>query len=491
MKVILKIFSLVLVLVSLCFAQNQHTIMTYNILNYGTNTADTTERNPHFRTIFSSIQPDIIVAQEVLSQAAVNGFLNRVLNAAASGYSAGTFIDGPDTDNAIFFKSSFFQFISNTPIPTALRDINEFKLVYIPTGDTLRIFSLHLKAGSGSTEQNQRAAEVAVLRNYTNSLPFGTNFIVTGDFNIYGSTETAYQNLIAQTGTGYVIDPFNLSGSWNVSSYAAYHTQSPRVRQFGGGSTGGMDDRFDLILMSRAIMDAGGITFIPGSYINYGNDGNHFNDSINRPPNTAVGQTIADALHNAADHIPVYARFSITAPLNLQLSLKTYVEALFNGTSMIPDSITVELRTSSHPYALVDQDKILLNSSGQGSFIFHDAVNGVPYYLVVKHRNSIETWSASAMSFSSNSLSYDFTTASNKAYGNNMVLRGGKWCIFSGDINQDGYINNNDLNQVYTSNVSGIQENTVTDLNKDFYTEIQDLSLVFKNKVLGIQKISP
>jgi hypothetical protein len=70
-----------------------------------------------------------------------------------------------------------------------------------------------------------------------------------------------------------------------------------------------MDDRFDMILLSQAVKDAGGITFLDNTYVNYGNDGLHFNDSINRPPNTAVGQQIADALHYGSDHIPVLATF--------------------------------------------------------------------------------------------------------------------------------------------------------------------------------------
>jgi hypothetical protein len=40
--------------------------------------------------------------------------------------------------------------------------------------------------------------------------------------------------------------------------------------------------------------------------VNYGNDGNHYNDSINKPPNTVVSQQVADAIHYASDHIPVF-----------------------------------------------------------------------------------------------------------------------------------------------------------------------------------------
>ena len=69
--------------------------MSYNILNYPGSTS--AERNPYFRTVISDVNPDIIVVQEILSQDGVNEFLNQVLNYSSSNYSAGTFMNGPDT----------------------------------------------------------------------------------------------------------------------------------------------------------------------------------------------------------------------------------------------------------------------------------------------------------------------------------------------------------------------------------------------------------
>lgn len=299
-------------------AQNQDTIVfqSYNLLNYpsagGAYASDTTTRHPHYRTILNAINPDILVVQEMNSQVGMNGFLNNVLNASTNTYSAGPFIDGYDTDNGIFYKTDKFHSPSNSPINTELRDISEFKLVHTLSGDTLRIYSVHLKASSGSTNEAQRGREVDSLRKVTNALPAGTNFIVCGDFNIYGSTETAYQKLLFDNGMneGHFIDPISMTGTWNQGAYAIHHTQSPRTRAFGGGSTGGMDDRFDLILYSEAISLGGGVKFIANSEIAYGNDGTLYNDSINHPSNTAVPPAIANALHYAADHIPVISKFT-------------------------------------------------------------------------------------------------------------------------------------------------------------------------------------
>lgn len=486
-NLLIKIFFILIITVSVC-GQNQHTIMTYNILNYPI--TDTTSRNPYFRTIFANIQPDIIVVQEMISEQGVNAFLNKILLPNNSNYQAGTFIDGFDTDNAIFFKSNLFTFISNTPIRTALRDINEFKLVYNPTNDTLIIYSVHLKASDSLQNELLRAAEVDSLRQRTNSLPPNTNFIVLGDFNIYRSGELAYQKLLNQTASGYVIDPFNLSGTWNNSAYSIYHTQSTRLRQFGDGTPGGLDDRFDMILMSQAVMDSGGITFVPGTYYAYGNDGNHYNDSINRPPNTAVGQLIADALHYASDHLPVVASFSF--PTNSKsLTLKIFIEGRFNGSTMIPDSVTVELRSADNPFNIVEQRKILLNSYGEADLTLNQISNNTPYYLVVKNRNSLETWSALPVIFMNDAANYDFTTSNDKAYGDNLKLINGKWCMITGDVNQDGFIEISDLVSVFINSVLNNGGYVNTDLNGDSFTNSSDVNIVLQNNISGYSVKKP
>ena len=293
-------------------SQDTVKIMTYNLLFYNLNSDP---RDYYFRKTILATQPDIIVVQEIEFQNVVNNFLYNVLNYYTPGlYKAGTFIDGPSLDRALYYKSSKFNFIINSPISTpGGRDINAFMVQHIPTNKQLILLGLHLKAGSYPSNQQQRAAEVNALRGFTNTLNLGTDFIVLGDFNIYGSYEVAYQNLlqVQSQNEGHCIDPVNISGQWNNYSYRQYHTQSTRRRAFGEGATGGLDDRFDMILYSKSVSEPGGITYIPNSLTEFGNDGNHYNDSINERPNTAVPDSIADALHYASDHLPVYSLFEI------------------------------------------------------------------------------------------------------------------------------------------------------------------------------------
>jgi len=203
--------------------------------------------------------------------------------------------------------------VQNVPIETDLRDISEFTLVHKQTGDSIRIYAVHLKASSGTSEEQQRASEVDSLRKVTNRFRTGTEFIVCGDFNIYNDQESAYQKLLQDnvTDDGNFVDPFTMHGTWNNPSYSDYHTQSTRLNSVGGGAYGGMNDRFDMILMSKGVMADTGFKFIPGTMTAVGNDGQHFDESINYGTNNAVPSNVADALYWSSDHLPVYAEFLV------------------------------------------------------------------------------------------------------------------------------------------------------------------------------------
>ncbi|HNP48713.1 MAG TPA: hypothetical protein PKL85_07730, partial [Bacteroidia bacterium] len=168
-------------------------IMCWNLLNWpntSSATQDSTDRCPDYRSVIQYEEPDILVTEENTSTYSTTWFLNRVMNASGPVYRQGTYIQGDDTNNGIFYKDSLFGFVSNVRILTSLRDISQFTLVFLPTGDTLRIYAVHLKASSGSANEQQRASEVDALRAVTDALPSGSDFIVCGDFNIYGSYES-------------------------------------------------------------------------------------------------------------------------------------------------------------------------------------------------------------------------------------------------------------------------------------------------------------
>lgn len=344
------------------FAQSgQIKVMIWNVLNWPSTSAiasDTALRCPAYRAVIGFTKPDILMTCENNGLTGIPWFRNQVM-ISATGYSYlyGTFNNGYDSDNAIYYRDSLFQFISNISIPTALRDINQFTLVYKPTGDTLFLFMCHLKAGTGF--EADREAEIAQLRAVTNSFPAGRNFLVGGDFNIYSSLEPAYQNLISASGgnNGNFNDVISgMTGIWNSFVYSPYHTQSTRtVIGPGGGSAGGLDDRFDMILLSNSLLQSGGMTYVSGSYTSVGNDGDHYNDSISRPFNSAVPAYVASALQTASDHLPVM--------LTLQMS----------SNSSFRDPMTVnELLVYPNPVNDMLTCRYRLTTSGNLTFSLKD-----------------------------------------------------------------------------------------------------------------------
>jgi uncharacterized protein (TIGR02145 family) len=175
----------------------------------------------------------------------------------------------------------------------------------------------------------------------------------------------------------------------------------------------------------------------------------------------------------------------------VNLNLRVLIEGLYDGSVMKPDTVTVELHDPSSISSIIDSQKGVLNTNGNGLFIFTKAVNGSPYFIVVKHRNAIETWSANAQTFSSSTLSYDFTTADVQAYGNNLILKGGKYCIYSGDITQDGQVSFSDLIAIDNDGNNYVTGYTNTDLTGDNQVTFSDLIIVDNNNSHYISKSTP
>lgn len=171
--------------------------------------------------------------------------------------------------------------------------------------------------------------------------------------------------------------------------------------------------------------------------------------------------------------------------------LKLLIEALFDGQKMVPDTAIIELRKNISPYNVLDSCITLIDSTGNCGAEFSSISFNDSFYIVIKHRNSIETWSKLPQKFSNAILQYDFTIDSTTAYGNNLVYKAGRWCIYSGDVNQDGMIDSTDLMIVYTDNITGNTGYINSDLNGDGFCEILDILYCYKNVKFKIIKVIP
>jgi hypothetical protein len=146
-----------------------------------------------------------------------------------------------------------------------------------------------------------------------------------------------------------------------------------------------------------------------------------------------------------------------TATLNLKchiqgyyLGANTMTNVLYNqamepNPSTKVDTITVELRNAAIPHNLEGSYKGILQTNGTITCTFPGSVITKSCYVVVRHRNTIETWSSNPFTVAATN-NYDFTTAANKAYGNNEldIMNENIWSMYNGDLNQDGAIDAND-----------------------------------------------
>ena len=345
--------------------------MTYNVLNFD-NTGN--DKEQYLFEVVDSMHPDILIVQELIELSGAISFFDSVVYKVDTNYAMGTFINSFDTDNGIYYRKDKFAFITNTPITTELRDINEFQLKHIASGEEIYFYSLHLKASSGGTNADQRKREVDSLRKVTDLLPDTTNFLIVGDFNIYDSNEDAYIALLDQDNSGYVLDPLDglLTTNWNNSSNAPYHTQSTRIESFGGGSTGGLDDRFDMMLHSQAIEDMGGMTMVAGTYHAIGNDGAHFDDAMNDLPNAVVSASLANALYMSSDHIPLVANYVFEYVADTSGNVDTNVAVI---EQKVP-----QFRVYPNPaneFVTIQSDQIISDLAiyaADGKMIFNEAI---------------------------------------------------------------------------------------------------------------------
>ena len=177
----------------------------------------------------------------------------------------------------------------------------------------------------------------------------------------------------------------------------------------------------------------------------------NFGNGTNCGPGTSVaGDFTTD---NAAT-----STIQVVAPVTLNLNV--FIEGYWDGTSaMLPvlanqgqpnpttdcDSITVELHQTIAPYGTLYSTVAVLHTDGTATAVFSPSTTLGNYYIVIKHRSSIQTWSANPVLIATHTT-YDFTTDANQAFGSNQIeVEPNIWAIYSGDIDQNGGIDNSDF----------------------------------------------
>ncbi len=369
-------------------ANAQLRVVAWNISNYGGGRVPSIHTSVYGEFEGRSMAPDMFLLQEFLSQSAVDQFVAALNSAPGSpgDWAAAPFVNGPDTDSAFAYRTSKVQLIdtvlvaTGSPSPNFPRNIMRYDVRpvgYDAPEATMACYSTHMKAGSGSSDQQRRLLEAQTIRADAESLPEGWAFMIGGDFNIQSSSQSAYQELVGFQfdDSGRFFDPISTPGSWNNNgSFRFVHTQDPV-------GAGGMDDRHDQILLSHELIAPGGLAYVgvlngitglpvpyststwddPNhSYRSWGNDGTTFNIAMRTTGNTMVGPAIAQALKDicvGSGHLPVFLDLLVPAEI---------------GSDMLVDFGSVEQGSLAEASVTVfnDGDTSLWNASGISDLMY-------------------------------------------------------------------------------------------------------------------------
>ena len=337
--------TLIILLALAMFAKGQDivTVMQYNLLEYGNyNSAwascfetnnNTQTKDECIRTILDYVQPDILTVNEFgATQALQNDFVRHNLNINGVSYwQTDNIVNyaGSNIINHIFYNSNKFGLNKRVALQTQPRDTDIYELycktANLQAGDTIKLVCIvtHLKAGM-SYESSRRAC-LQTAMDYVNQHYPTDNVLIMGDFNMYGASESGYQLLTSTYSNSDIcfVDPLASLGGvgeWDDNiQFAKFHTQSTMSwSENDCRSGGGMDSRFDFILMADEIaFGYNKIRYVSNSYHAVGNDGNHFNQSINQNSNNAAPAAVIEAVFDCSDHLPVTMKLAVDAHLGV------------------------------------------------------------------------------------------------------------------------------------------------------------------------------
>ncbi len=238
------------------------------------------------------------------------------------------------------------------------------------------------------------------------------------------------------------------------------------VNQLTAVSFGGLANEYcsNVIPVTLTGTPAGGIFSGPGI------SGNSFDPGMAGLGNHTINYTYTNG--NGCSNTASSQVLVSDCPSYTTLNLTIFLEGNYIGTGTMratkfdlglsadptaTDDITVNLWSAAN---LANQNpdhtiSTLLHTDGTAGMQFPLSVSGNEFYIAIKHRNSMETWSKIPVSFTSNT-SYDFSNALSKAYDDGvnppMASMGGSvFAIYGADVNQDGTVDGGDANEIEIS----------------------------------------
>ncbi len=307
---------------------------------------------------------------------------------------------------------------------------------------------------------------------------------VTGESKLNHNNNDDFYTIKYNAATGAEIWNKRYNGTSNGQDKAVSVVLGHNGKIFVGGSSDGTGTNGDFFLIEYDMLT--GDSCSASRYIQSSNEIlnalslSYDNGYVFTAGSTTQGVGLSDGMA---------ARYCLLGTTNTVYSIKTAIEGFYNSNTdklNINDTITSYLRKSTSPYNLVDSSKSVLDSASLVlTSIFKNTQSG-NYYLVIKHRNSLETWSKTGGEFFTCGveLKYDFTSAASQGFGNNLKQVNTspiRFADFSGDVNQNGNVDLSDVLIVYNDATAFVLGYKVSDVTGNNVSDLSDVLLTYNN----------
>jgi endonuclease/exonuclease/phosphatase family metal-dependent hydrolase len=316
-------------LILLFFSLQQHAqlrVLSYNLLNFPT--GNLAGRLDTLANIIDYTRPHLLMIQELKTAEGLDDITDMMNDLGYGDFTHPGFVpqQSPGSplnllQQSIVYDAEVLRLKSSSVVLTDYRDINEYVMYLndpqLPNGsDTtfLYVYVTHLKSSTGTENEQSRLSMVNSLIDHFETLPEDSHVLFAGDFNLYTNQEPAYLAITSEDNAIVLRDIFSGYGDWTGSSFAHKEilTQSTRSSViFDDGAGGGVDDRFDFILISESLMNPdNSFHYEAGSYRSVGNNGMCYNQSITACSTlNEVPADVLQSIYYMSDHIPQYCEF--------------------------------------------------------------------------------------------------------------------------------------------------------------------------------------
>ncbi|MBK8381388.1 MAG: SBBP repeat-containing protein [Ignavibacteria bacterium] len=319
------------------------------------------------------------------------------------------------------------------------------------------------------------------------------NVYVTGTSGGYQSNDD-FATVKYNSVTGQEMWSKRYNGTGNGSDRATSLVQGKNGKIFVGGGSFGNGTGDDFVIVEYDI-NTGDTCFVSRFSLAGGESINAMSINFDKGYIYACGQTTA----GTGFYDALTSRYCLLGVVNSVYKIYASIEGYYNpalNSMNMKDTVRAYLRKISSPFEVVDSAIAVLDSATLlMTCVFNNSASG-NYYIVLKQRNTIETWSKSGGEtfVCGTEMNYDYTNSVTKAFGNNMKLVDTspvRFAIYSGDVNQEGTIDASDLSETDNDAFSSVSGYVRTDVTGDYFVDAADVSIVDNNAFSSVSAVTP